>query len=188
MSIFRDDQTRETLTMSKEPMWDRQRRELRIGDVVVKRFRWPAKNQEKVLNAFADLQWPTRIDDPLPRDGVNAKSKLHDTIKCLNKNQEIGLIKFRGDGTGKGVLVEIVSREEAERRAAVKLAADAARAEKKRRKKGEGKTADTAENDTATQTLERKTESPERTVEAPEFPSKKPVDPNQQNDQRPPQV
>ena len=27
------------------PCWDRQRRELRMGDVLVKRFRWPAENQ-----------------------------------------------------------------------------------------------------------------------------------------------
>ena len=136
MNIFREDQ----FIMSKpQPVWDRERRELRLGDIVVKRFRWPAVNQEGVLNAFSDLMWPSRIDDPLPRNGVNVKSKLHDTIKCLNQNQEIGLIKFRGDGTGRGVVLEIVSHEEAARRAALAEAKKLARKNEKAKKAAEAK-------------------------------------------------
>src|SRR5262249_3072626 len=33
-----------------KPTWDRERRELRVGDVVVKRFKQPAPNQEKILD------------------------------------------------------------------------------------------------------------------------------------------
>jgi PHD/YefM family antitoxin component YafN of YafNO toxin-antitoxin module len=90
------------------PCWDRERRELRIGNVVVKRFKWPAENQEQVLDAFEEEGWPTRIDDPLvPHPKICPKRRLHDTLKCLNRKQVNGFIKFRGDGTGQGVLLEI---------------------------------------------------------------------------------
>ena len=92
----------------ERPVWDRQRRELRLGDVVVKRFKWPAENQERVLNAFEDQGWPDHIDDPLlPHPDICAKRRLHDTLKCLNRKQVRELIKFRGDGTGLGVRLEI---------------------------------------------------------------------------------
>lgn len=91
-----------------KPVWDRERRELRLGDIVVKRFKWPAENQELVLNAFEDQGWPPRIDDPLvPHPSICPKRRLHDTLKCLNRKQVNELVKFRGDGTGLGVLLEI---------------------------------------------------------------------------------
>jgi hypothetical protein len=91
------------------PFWDSNRRELRLGSQVVKRFKWPAMNQELIVLAFEEEGWPRRIDDPLPLDpNIDPKRRLHDTIKCLNRHQLIPLIKFRGDGTGQGVLVEIV--------------------------------------------------------------------------------
>lgn len=90
------------------PCWDRERRELRLGDVVVKRFKWPAENQEQVLDAFQEEGWPAHIDDPLvPHPKICPKRRLHDTLKCLNRKQVNQVIKFRGDGTGQGVLLEI---------------------------------------------------------------------------------
>ena len=90
------------------PVWDQKRRELRLGDVIVKRFKWPAGNQEQVLQAFQEEGWPAKIDDPLPpHPNICPKRRLHDTIKCLNRRQINGSLKFRGDGTGQGVLVEI---------------------------------------------------------------------------------
>ena len=90
------------------PRWDRQLRELRMGELLVKQFRWPAENQEQVLDAFQEEAWPSRIDDPLRRDEtVCPKRRLHDTLKCLNRKQVNEFIKFRGDGTGQGVLLEI---------------------------------------------------------------------------------
>ena len=89
-------------------IWDRNKRELRVGDQVVKQFKWPAENQERVLNAFQDKGWPRRIEDPLlPHPGICPKRRLHDTLKCLNRKQLHELIKFRGDGTGLGVLLEL---------------------------------------------------------------------------------
>ena len=47
-------------------MWDPERRELHVAGLIVKRFKWPAVNQEAILTAFAEEGWPPRIDDPLP--------------------------------------------------------------------------------------------------------------------------
>lgn len=87
------------------PSWDADRHELMIGNTIVKRFRWPAANQESVLSAFEEEGWPSKIDDPLsPNSDSDPKRRLADTIKCLNRNQTTRLIRFRGDGTGEGVL------------------------------------------------------------------------------------
>lgn len=92
-----------------QPVWDRERRELRLGKTLVKRFKWPAENQERVLNAFQDNGWPKHIQDPLEQHpDICPKRRLHDTLKCLNRKQINAAIKFRGDGTGLGVLLEIV--------------------------------------------------------------------------------
>ncbi len=94
------------------PVWDSNRRELRLGDRVVKLFRWPAQNQETILNAFQAQGWPAMIADPLPQDpNICAKRRLHDTIKCLNRRRIQKLIKFRGDGTGRGVKLELMPLE-----------------------------------------------------------------------------
>ena len=84
------------------PTWCPVTRVLKIAGMVVKHFKWPAPNQEMLINAFAELGWPERVDDPLPPNGVSPKRRLHDTIKCLNRNQINSLIKFRGDGTAQG--------------------------------------------------------------------------------------
>ncbi len=98
----------EQASVTAQPVWDRDRRELRLDDVLVKRFKWPATNQERILNAFQDNGWPRKISDPLDVDPkICPKRRLHDTIKCLNRKQLCGAIKFRGDGTGQGVLLEI---------------------------------------------------------------------------------
>ncbi len=91
--------------VAPKPCWDAERRQLRVSEHVVKYFRWPAPNQERVLAAFEEDGWTTRIDDPLfPADGQEPKERLHDTIKCLNRRQKVRLIRFRGDGTGEGVV------------------------------------------------------------------------------------
>lgn len=87
------------------PVWDGMRRELRLGTVIVKKFRCRAANQESVLAAFQEEAWAARIDDPLPpADNLEPKRRLADTIKCLNRKQTSPLIKFAGDGTGEGVV------------------------------------------------------------------------------------
>ena len=89
------------------PHWDAQRRELCVGETVVKRFRQPSPLQELLLTAFEEEGWPQRIADPLPRHPEqNPKRRLHDTIRSLNLNQRAPLMRFGGDGTGEGMIWE----------------------------------------------------------------------------------
>ncbi|MCA9161796.1 MAG: hypothetical protein KDA62_02410 [Planctomycetales bacterium] len=91
------------------PHWDADRRELSVNGLLIKRFKWPAANQETVLAAFAEEDWPFRIDDPLPpQPEVDSKRRLSDTIKCLNRKQQHPLIHFHGDGTGEGITWELM--------------------------------------------------------------------------------
>ncbi len=100
--------------INRQPVWDAQRHELRVADVIVKRFRWPAANQETVLAAFEEEHWSARIDDPLPpKADQDPKRRLHDTIKCLNRRQEQPLMRFKGDGSGEGVLWEFTDESAA---------------------------------------------------------------------------
>ncbi len=95
------------------PIWDRDLQELRLGNQIVKRFKVPAPNQETVLAVFQEENWPVYIDDPLPpHPNIDPKSRLHDTINSLNRNQQENLIQFRGNGSGKGVRWELVGFSE----------------------------------------------------------------------------
>ena len=89
------------------PSWDSERHELWCGSVLIKRFKWRASNQERILAAFEEEGWPARIDDPLPpRAEIDSKRRLGDTIKCLNRNHLAAILKFVGDGSGQGVIWE----------------------------------------------------------------------------------
>ncbi len=95
---------------TSKPVWNRDRRVLRVLKTVVKEFRVPAKNQERILDCFAEEDWPERILDPLsPLPSVDPKRRLQSAIMCLNRNQRRPLIRFRGDGSGSGILWELRS-------------------------------------------------------------------------------
>ena len=95
------------------PTWDRDRQQLRVGQSVVKEFKVPAPNQETILAAFQEENWPPRIDDPLPPEGdIEPKRRLHDTINSLNRNQKEPLLRFFGDGSGQGARWEFVRSAE----------------------------------------------------------------------------
>lgn len=97
-----------TNSIAEKPTWDAVRRELRVGDVLVKRFRVPAGNQTLILEAFEEEDWPERIDDPLPpQSGRDSRNRLHEAIKSLNKNHRVALLRFHGDGTGEGIFWEM---------------------------------------------------------------------------------
>ena len=94
------------------PTWDAERRLLSFNGRTVKHFKWAAANQEAILAAFQEEGWPARIDDPLPpQPEQDPKRRLSDTIKCLNRKQRNDLIHFHGDGTGEGVIWELVQPE-----------------------------------------------------------------------------
>lgn len=87
------------------PFWDASRRTLFFGKEIVKQFRVRADTQEMILAAFQEEGWPPQIDDPLPpRDNVDRKRRLHDTICRLNHKHRCERIRFSGNGTGEGVL------------------------------------------------------------------------------------
>jgi hypothetical protein len=98
---------------SLTPVWDSELQELRVGRVIVKRFKVPARNQETILAAFQEENWPVFIDDPLPpHSEIDPKRRLHDTINSLNRNQKNDLIRFRGNGSGEGIRWELVQPSE----------------------------------------------------------------------------
>lgn len=91
------------------PRWNAARRELYVGETLVKRFRVPAANQETILQVFEEEAWPDHIDDPLPpAPEMVPKQRLQRTVTCLNRNQRQRRIRFRGDGTGAGICWELV--------------------------------------------------------------------------------
>lgn len=97
----------------KVPKWDSDLRELRLGGVLVKHFKWQAVNQESILSAFEEEGWPKVIDDPLPpKEEHDTKRRLLDTIKSLNRNQKENAIRFRGNGTGEGVIWEFTTEND----------------------------------------------------------------------------
>ncbi len=86
------------------PQWDRDRQERRVGSTLVKRYKIPAANEETILAAFEELNWPQRIDDPLPPcNEPSPAGRLQQTIESLNRNQKRPLIRFLGDAAGRGV-------------------------------------------------------------------------------------
>jgi hypothetical protein len=94
-------------TNGQVPCWDPERQELRFRGFLVKRFRLPSPNQVAVLAAFEEECWPPKIDDPLPpHPDQDQKRRLSDTIKCLNRSQRTPLLRFKGDGSGEGVIWE----------------------------------------------------------------------------------
>jgi len=106
------------------PFWDGARRELRLGNVLIKRFRQPAKNQETVLAAFQEDGWPAHVDNPLSGDAdIDARDRLHDTVRKLN-HQTNHLLHFSSDGNGEGVVWSLAAlasrkRPKSDRRAAI---------------------------------------------------------------------
>jgi hypothetical protein len=91
------------------PIYDDCRNEFFLGGQLVKRFRSPAPNQQTVLAAFQSLAWPNRIEDPLPPSGeLCPRRRLSETIRALNRRQLQYVVRFCGDGSGRGVLWERV--------------------------------------------------------------------------------
>jgi hypothetical protein len=92
----------------KRPCWDRERRELRVGSHVVKRFTQPALSQETILAALEEEGWPFSIDDPLPpRPETNPKARLHSAVNNLNRSQKPPRVQFRTCRNGEGICWDI---------------------------------------------------------------------------------
>ena len=76
------------------PAWNPDTRTLSFNSSE-RKFLEQAKNAQVVLNAFQEIGWPTRMDDPDPR-GANA-SRVHNTVATLNRIP-IGIKFSTGDG------------------------------------------------------------------------------------------
>jgi len=86
------------------PYWDAAVRDLWYRHCLVKHFRREAPNQGHLLDAFQELGWPLRMDDPLPRHaGVDSRDRLRDTVKSLNRCQAPLVVHFEVEVTGLGV-------------------------------------------------------------------------------------
>lgn len=89
------------------PYWEALCRRLWLGGILLKEFQQPSQNQTRLLDVFQEQGWDAHIDDPLPlapwEKEEDAKRRLHNTIKNLNRGLPRGTIRFRGDGTGQGV-------------------------------------------------------------------------------------
>lgn len=84
-------------------------RELRVGNQLVKCFRTYARYQETILAEFQRRGWVEWISDPLPRAArQNPKTRLRDVIARLNRNQIHRLLRFHGDGNGRGIRLEVL--------------------------------------------------------------------------------
>lgn len=79
------------------PVWDKERRELKCGNVLMKRYRQKPGNQESLLGAFQEAGWaPKAIDSPMKRN----PRRLGYTLESFNKPQQNRdmLIRFSLDG------------------------------------------------------------------------------------------
>jgi hypothetical protein len=97
------------------PFWDAGSRCLWLGERLLKQFRQPAPNQTRLLAVFQEQGWENKhIDDPLlvveGETEADAKRRLHETVKNLNRTLPLGTIRFRGDGTGQGATWEYDGR------------------------------------------------------------------------------
>jgi hypothetical protein len=90
--------------MSAKPQWDPSRRQLSFGGQTIKQFHVPARNQELILSAFQQQDWPESIDDPLAGEiDIDPRIRLNDAIYRLNNKQLTCLIRFRVNGQGSSV-------------------------------------------------------------------------------------
>jgi len=97
----------ETMVDRALPHSDASERRLWLGGVLLKEFRQPAPRQTAILDAFQARSWAYgHVSNPLPQgpgeSEEEARQRLHDAIKNLNRGLPAGTIRFRGDG-GLGV-------------------------------------------------------------------------------------
>ena len=97
-----------SITAVCKPCWNPRRRQLCLGDMVVKHFRVAAQIQQMILSVFEEECWPEHIDDPLPGGGdIDSHTRLHDAINRLNGHQTNRLLRFKGNGNGNGIRWEV---------------------------------------------------------------------------------
>lgn len=86
------------------PSWDRNRRELRVGDQLVRRFTIPRPTVESILTAFEEEHWPRCIAAPL---NGRSSERMDAVVQELNRGQRTPLVRFVGDEGGHAVSWEL---------------------------------------------------------------------------------
>lgn len=74
------------------PQWDHDRLELRLGTTVLRQFKLPSADEERVLAAFEERGWPHCIGSPLPA-GAEYR-RLVECVTALNWRQRRPLLHF----------------------------------------------------------------------------------------------
>jgi hypothetical protein len=98
------------------PHWNADLRKPRLGGLLIKAFKQPARNQVTILAAFEEEGWPRRIYNPLaPPPGQDGKQRLHDAITRLNRHHARRLIHIRSDNNGEGIRWEMVAESPPQR-------------------------------------------------------------------------
>ena len=66
---------------------------------------WELAARVAVLAAFEEANWPRQMDDPIPpKDDMESKRRLGDTVEALNDNHVTEeKMYFGADGTGEGI-------------------------------------------------------------------------------------
>jgi len=97
------------------PFWDAERRQLWLGTSLLKEFSQPASNQVAILAAFQVIGWAMRqVHDPLPSvpEDVpgDARVRLRETVKNLNRGMPKGTIHFWRDSEQNWVRWDFIGR------------------------------------------------------------------------------
>lgn len=79
----------------RAPFYDRERRQLRVGEVVLKCFNQSSDAQEVILAVFQEESWSRTIDDPLPgKERQERKQRLRMAVANLNRRQRVPMLHF----------------------------------------------------------------------------------------------
>jgi hypothetical protein len=94
---------------TSKPRWVAKKRELWVGNQLVKRIARNAKNQSLILDVFEEEGWVESIDDPMS-GGTHAqrRKRLKNVVARLNRSQIVRLLRFHLNGTGDGVRWELI--------------------------------------------------------------------------------
>jgi hypothetical protein len=86
-----------------------ERRELFVGDRLVKRLPASARNQAAILEGFQTVSWQTRIANPLPAANSRRRAQqLRDTVHDLNAGQKPRRLRFHSDEKGRSIWWEFI--------------------------------------------------------------------------------
>jgi hypothetical protein len=90
------------------PDWDRATGKLTIAGTLAKQIRNLAQkgqptNVVRILDAFTELGWPDRIDDPLPGVSLDSDRNRRLTSAVESLNDRISGMRFCRDGTADGI-------------------------------------------------------------------------------------